>query len=140
MNNSIGKNKKIGITILAILFFITFTGTIYFFIYNTSMSDTRLAHFFYFAAFLCFVAFFVYTFVFAIGINNTKRQLKESPSDWKRNYWAFIALVIGGAIINSISKRIGGQEGFTIGLILAFILILGYFGIYLFLQRRKNNH
>lgn len=130
MNNLINKNKTGWI--LFILFLVTFAGSIYFIIYNQPESNTGLAIFFYIATLLSLIATIIY------GKNNIKTQLAEgySPANRKKTFWAFIILIIGGVIIDFISKNIGGQKSFTVGLILALI----FFGMFfLFFKNKKSS-
>lgn len=114
--------NKIGLT-LFVAFIILLAGTVYFQIYNTANSNTALAYFFYIATAMCFIAAVIY------GRKNIKSQVKEGYSavNWKKTVTALIYLIVGGGIIDVISKTIGGQAGFTIGLVLAIILFLGLF-------------
>ncbi|MCX6720014.1 MAG: hypothetical protein NTV36_02810, partial [Candidatus Staskawiczbacteria bacterium] len=65
--------NKIGVALFAI-FVILLTGTIYFQIYNTAVSNTSLAYFFYFATFVFFIVTVIY------GRKNIKSQIKEGYS------------------------------------------------------------
>jgi len=119
------KKNKLG-WILFILFFISFIGTIYFINYNPSRSNTGLAIFFYAVAFLSLIAIVVY------GRNNIKKQWAEAYSlpNRKKSILAFVVFAVGAGIINCISQYIGGQSGFTIGLILGLILLVIFFYIF----------
>ena len=48
---------------------------------------------------------------------------------------ALAILIVGGWIIDAVAKSIGGQKGFTIGLVLAVVLFVS---IFVFFSKNKK--
>jgi uncharacterized membrane protein len=122
--------NKIGIS-LFVLFFVAFAGSIYFLIYDVKDSNSELAYLFYIVTILLLISTMIY------GQNNIKNQLKEgySASNRKSTISALIVLIVGGWVIDIVTKSIGGQKGFAVGLVLAVILVVS---IFIFFSKKKS--
>ena len=116
---------------LFVAFLLLFSVTIYFNVYSASSLSTMPAYLLYVATFLSLIIVVIYR------KNNVREGIKEgySVANMEKIVGNLIYLIVGIEIIDIISKHIGGNIGFVVGLLLAMVL---FSVIFLFFPKNKS--